>query len=77
MSLNSACGQCNGEPGWRITRRGDVVTSWACDAHVATECDRLQRDSEVTELVVVHYGKLVEYVEITRTLRAIAEGGAA
>lgn len=37
---------------WRIHRRGDAVVSWACNLHLAEECHRLQRDFEVTELVV-------------------------
>jgi hypothetical protein len=28
------------------------VISWACDTHLAEVCERLQRDREVTELVV-------------------------
>lgn len=74
LSLNSACGQCDGEPGWRITRRGDGVISWACNEHLATECDSLQRDFEVTELVLTHYAKTVEVADINRTLSAIADG---
>jgi hypothetical protein len=33
-------------------RRGDVVVSWACDDHLVIVCERLQRDFEVTELIV-------------------------
>ena len=40
------------DPHWTIMRRGDVVVSWACDAHLAIVCERLQRDFEVTELIV-------------------------
>ena len=40
------------DPHWTIMRRGDVVTSWACDDHLAVVCGRLQRDFEVTELIV-------------------------
>ena len=47
------CEICDGtDPHWTIMRRGDVVTSWACDEHLATVCERLQRDFEVTELIV-------------------------
>jgi hypothetical protein len=30
-------------PRWRIVREGDVVISWACDEHLAAECESLQR----------------------------------
>ena len=47
------CEVCDGtNPHWTIMRRGDVVTSWACDDHLAAVCERLQRDFEVTELIV-------------------------
>lgn len=47
------CEVCDGtDPHWMIMRRGDVVTSWACDSHLAAVCERLQRDFEVTELIV-------------------------
>lgn len=47
------CEICDGtDPHWHIMRRGDVVVSWACDDHLSTVCERLQRDREVTELIV-------------------------
>lgn len=65
------CEVCDSDdPTWRITRRGDVVTSWACDTHLPVVCDRLQRDWEITELVVVHQRKQREWSDINRTLRA-------
>lgn len=76
MSRAFYCGICDGEPQWRITRIGDVVTSWACDEHLATECHRLQRDWEVTELSVQHQPKLREVNAINRALEAIAVSGA-
>ena len=75
MSYAWRCGQCDGEPEWEINRQGDAVVSWACSPHLAAECDRLQRDSEVTRLVVVHWAKLREVAEINRSLREIADGG--
>jgi hypothetical protein len=72
MSLAYRCGTCDGEPVWTITRRGDVVVTEACNDHLAVECARLQRDHEVTELVVVDYAKAVEYAGITRRLNEIA-----
>ncbi len=53
MSLAYCCEICDAaDPHWTIMRRGDVVVSWACDSHLATVCERLQRDFEVTELIV-------------------------
>jgi hypothetical protein len=47
------CEVCDAtDPHWYIMRRGDVVISWACDPHLAEVCTRLQRDREVTELIV-------------------------
>ena len=62
------CEACDGEPTWQITRRGDVAVSWACPADLSTVADRMQRDFEVTELVVVHYRKLAEWHAIGRSL---------
>jgi hypothetical protein len=54
VSRAYCCEVCdNAAPRWNLTRRGDVVTSWACDAHLAEVASRLQRDREVTELVVI------------------------
>jgi hypothetical protein len=64
---------CQGEAVWSLLRRGDAVVSWACDGDVAAVCHRLQRDWEVTELVVVHFGKRVEWAEIGQSLRDVDE----
>lgn len=53
MSLAYCCEVCDAaDPHWTIMRRGDVVVSWACNSHLATVCERLQRVFEVTELIV-------------------------
>ncbi len=72
------CEVCTGEPAWSITRRGDVAASWACDVDLAAACRRLQRDWEVTELVVEHYAKAVEWASIAVDLESIVreDGGA-
>jgi hypothetical protein len=68
-----SCEFCDdSDPRWNLTRRGDVVTTWACDAHLATAAAELQRDHEVTELVVVDYRKAREWAAISRTLDRIA-----
>lgn len=55
------CEDCPGEPPpeesaeWRITRRGDAVTAWACNEHFMAILLRLADDRpgrEVTELTV-------------------------
>jgi hypothetical protein len=48
------CGWCTGIPAWRVLRRGDAEVTWACARDLDAECCRLQRDGEVTELVVTH-----------------------
>ena len=55
------CEVCdNADPHWYIMRRGDVVVSWACDSHLSEVCERLQRDREVTTLLVTDYRKARE-----------------
>jgi hypothetical protein len=61
------CEVCDGtDPHWTIMRRGDVVTSWACDDHLAVVCERLQRDFEVTELIVRDSRKAREWAAAAR-----------
>lgn len=61
MSLAYCCEVCDTtDPHWTMMRRGDVVVSWACDSHLATVCERLQRDFEVTELIVTDRRKARE-----------------
>jgi hypothetical protein len=73
MSRAYCCEACDdADPRWNLTRRGDVVTSWACDAHLATVAGRLQRDHEVTKLVVTDARKAREWAGIGRALNEIA-----
>jgi hypothetical protein len=55
-----------------VVRRGDVVVTWACGDHLSDQCARLQRDHEVTELVITDYRKAVEWAGISRSLNRIA-----
>jgi hypothetical protein len=73
MSRAFRCEICDGDPTWQITRRGDVAVSWACDTDLGAVCDALQRDWEITELVVVHLAKLREWNEIKSSLDAAAD----
>lgn len=73
MSPPFVCEVCHADPLWRLVRRGDAVVSWACDEDLYTVCHRLQRDWEVTELVITHSAKLREWVEISQTLDAVAD----
>jgi hypothetical protein len=69
------CEVCGGtDPHWNVTRRGDVVTTWACDHHIAHVLTGLQRDFEVTELVVSDARKAREWAGVGRKLEAIADG---
>lgn len=68
MSYAFRCEICDTTPNWQIKRIGDVAVSWACDPHLPALCDRMQRDFEVTELMVVHYPKLAEWHGIGRAL---------
>lgn len=67
------CEVCDGEPRWRLDRRGDAVVSWACPEHLAAVSERLQRDWEITELVIRLVPKMREWNEIDANLRAIEE----
>lgn len=74
MSRAYCCEICDAtDPHWNLTRRGDVVTTWACDADLAQVAGRLQRDSEVTELVITDARKAREWAGVGRALNEIAE----
>ena len=73
MAPALACEVCHGDPVWRITRRGDAAVSWACDEDLDTVCHNLQRDWEITELVVQNSVKMREWATISGTLASIAE----
>ena len=60
-------------PRWRIERRGDAVVSWSCNQDLSEVCLRLQRDHEITELVVSDSVKRSEWAEIGRSLRGVAK----
>jgi len=76
VSLYLHCEVCDAaDPHWTIMRTGDVVTSWACDEHLAAVCERLQRDSEVTELTVRDSRKAREWAAISQALNKIAGNG--
>lgn len=76
MSLAFCCETCDAaDPRWNITRIGDVVTTWACDEHLAGACDGLQRDFEITQLVVRDARKMREWAAIGRSLEQIAADG--
>ena len=82
MSRAYCCEVCDSaDPHWELTRRGDVVVSWACDTDLARVAEGLQRDREVTELVVSDARKAREWAGISRVLDKIAarpgDGGAA
>lgn len=69
----NCCETCDDrDPHWEIVRIGDVVVSWACDAHLSDVCERLQRDSEVARLTVEDFRKRREWAQIGRTLNEIA-----
>jgi hypothetical protein len=72
MSLAFHCEVCDGKPRWRLDRRGDAIVSWACDPHLATVCHRLQRDWEITELVISDSVKRREWVGVAARLDEIA-----
>ena len=73
MSRSYCCEACD-VPGahWMLTRRGDAVVTWSCDTHLAQVTEGLQRDHEVTEVVVCDARKAQEWAGITRSLNRIA-----
>ena len=60
---------------WTMERRGDVAVSWACELHFNEVALGMQRDHEITELMVRHSPKAKEWAEISRTLDAVANEG--
>lgn len=67
-----ACGECDTRPpDWTITRRGDVARTWACEKHLHDLCVDLQRDHEVTQIVVEPFAKKREWAEIGELLRKV------
>jgi hypothetical protein len=66
------CEVCESKPLWTLTRHGDVVVTWACDEHLSTVAERLQRDFEITQLTVILSSKAHEWADIERALAAIA-----
>ena len=73
MSAAFRCEVCSVEPAWRLLREGDAVVTWACPPHVSAVLDELQRDHEVTRVVVSSYTKSREWAEIGQSLAAVAE----
>lgn len=75
MSRAYACEVCDTlDPHWSVARIGDAVITWACDAHLVVTCERLQRDHEVTGLVIRDARKAREWAGINRALDRIAGG---
>lgn len=74
-NLAYRCAICDVEPYWSLLRRGDAVVSWACPEHLSVVLEMLQRDHEVTEIVVTMSDKAREWAEIHRTLDRIVEEG--
>lgn len=73
MGRAYCCEVCDdADPRWNLTRRGDVVTTWACDNDLAEVAARLQRDFEVTGLVITDARKAREWAGIGRPLNEIA-----
>jgi len=71
MTYAYRCEVCGGDAVWTLTRRGDVAATWADAEHLHEVLLNLQRDFEVTEIVVRHYGKTVEWADIDRSLTSI------
>lgn len=46
------CEVCICPADWRIDREGDAIVTWSCDGHLAVIFTELQRDHEVTRLIV-------------------------
>lgn len=71
--IDYLCDVCRCEPEWSILRRGDVIRSWACAAHLHTVCVSLQRYDELTELTVTNFAKAVEWAQIEAQFDAIKD----
>ena len=63
------CPLCDSEdPAWTVERQGDVATSWACETHLSRVLELLQRDHEVTRLVVRSAPKAREWAQMSQAL---------
>lgn len=51
MSYAYLCQTCDGWASWRVTREGDVITTWACNRHLDRVCLDLQKTRD-TQLFV-------------------------
>lgn len=60
-------------PTWTILRCGDAVITWSCQDHLHEIFLGLQRDHEVTELVVKYSPKAREWAEIGAMLRKVGD----
>lgn len=53
MSRAYCCEICSGSnPRWCLMRRGDAAVSWACDDHLVYVVKAMQREHEVTALII-------------------------
>ncbi len=80
MALNGSgvplrCAECDHAAFWTIARKGDAAISWSCSDHFSTVALHMQRDHEITELVVKHTSKSLEWAEINASLRDVLNEG--
>lgn len=76
MSKAYCCEICDAaDPHWVIERRGDAVITWSCDDDLSAVVAGLQRDHEVTAVIVADSRKAREWAGIGRALERIAVTG--
>lgn len=59
MSPTRQCEICDAAPRWTI-RRTDGAMAWSCARHVSKVCEGLQRDWEMTEVVLTDYQRAIK-----------------
>lgn len=52
MSYAFLCEVCNASAVWRLDRRGDAAVTWTCEEDLSDVLWKMQRNWEVTEVVV-------------------------
>jgi len=72
MSPAQHCRVCASSPTWTIKRIGDGAWSWSCPDHLSPVCAMMQRDGELTQLIVTLARKLLldDLEKVTETMHA-------
>lgn len=68
------CEACGASYDWQVERKGDAERTWACSVHLHQVCVAMQRDWEITVLVVRARGAIERAEQLLRARRAAMPG---